>query len=379
VTIRTLAVLTLLGGCMLCACKQAEKPDIILITLDTTRADRLGIYGNSPSPSPNLDRLAQRSVVYERAYATSSWTLPSHASIFTGLLPSRHGAGRPDPNLLPEVAWRFAPLAEEFVTLAELLHASGYRTAAVIGGAAMSADLGVAQGFEHYDATFEAFADKWNGKRAAYVADRAIELIRSFADQPYFLFLNFFDPHRPYDPPDGRQRGLPEVSAEAERAILEKLGSPPVPLGQLEPALLAAVQAMLVRYDAEIAYMDAQLERVLAAVGELPRDAQPIIAITSDHGESFGEHYFFVHGVHLYEDNVRVPLLIHDPREGDAGARVERAVQNHQLFATLLDAAGVEPPTTSDPARLDQPGAPVLTELWRTELAIGLVGTAADR
>ncbi len=371
--------LILLACLALPACTKAEKPSIILITLDTTRADRLGVYGNSPSPSPNLDRYAQRAVVYERAYSTSSWTLPSHASLFTGLLPSRHGAGRPNPDQSPGAGSRFTPLAEEAVALAELLREDGYRTAAVIGGPAMSADLGVAQGFEYYDAKFETFVDKWNGKRAAYIADRAIESIRDFTDQPYFLFLNFFDPHRPYDPPGEHGQGLPRVPDEVDSELVRRLGTPSVPVTELETAQLEGIKAMLVRYDAEIAYMDSQLNRLFTALDELTRDRQPIVAITSDHGETFGEHYYIVHGAHLYEDNVRVPLLIYDPRRGETGSRVAAPVQNHWLFATLLDAAGVDPSKMSDRVRLDQIGAPIVTELWRTELAIGLLGDIADR
>lgn len=369
---KALAALGCLALAGLTACGSSTPPNLVLVTLDTTRADHLGPYGYEGAHTPQLERFASRAVVYDRAYATSSWTLPSHASLFTGLYPMEHGARAEGPDV-------GRPLADAFDTLAERLARAGYRTAGVVAGPVLSRALGVAQGFEHYDDDFSIPEWAFAGKRAAYVADRAIELVERFGDEPFFLFVNFFDPHAPYRPPPPFDRGLaPADHREVALALFEHLeaGDAPRPVAELperERALLAALRA---GYDAEIAYMDHHLGRLLAAIEASPRADETLVAITGDHGESFGEHYFLSHGAHLYEHNVHVPLLVRHPGGHAAGTRVAAPVENRRLFAWLLRAAGVAVPEEVETHDGD---AAVLAEVQRSALNVRLFGEYFDR
>ncbi len=373
-------LLLLVGGLALSGCGAERRPNLVLVTLDTTRPDHLGPYGYAGASTPNLDAFAERAELYERAYSTSSWTLPSHASLLTGLLPRQHGAqtaaGRPDAVL----SYGVRPLAEEFTTLAERLAAAGYRTGAVVGGPALRRELGLAQGFELYDDSLSGL-EEYTGKRAQRVASRAIAWLREVGDEPYFLFVNFFDPHAPYRPPAPFDRGLPEIEDSGlGPALLAQLeaGAAPRRPGELEPPSREALAAMRAGYDAEIAYMDRHLGRLLDAILSGPAGDSSWIAITSDHGESFGEHYFVSHGAHLYEDNVWVPLLIRRPGDARAGRRIEEPVQNLALFALLLNAARA--PGSGDGAlRLQTPDLGILTEVRRSDLNVRLLGPILDR
>ena len=358
----------------LCACEEpVQHPNMLLVTLDTTRADRLGPYGG-PHPTPTLDAFAHKGVVYDRAYSTSSWTLPSHASLFTGLLPIQHGAETARDGNTTALGYTVRPLAERFDTLAEILGKAGYRTAAVVGGPALRRDLGVAQGFEHYGDALHGL-ELFGGRRAANVVNEAIEQIQSFGAGPWFLFVNFFDPHAPYDPPPPYNQNLETVDeGRLHRAMVARLtgGLPPAP----EPWEVQANAALLARYDAEIAYVDAELARLLAAVAAAPGGDRTLIAITADHGESFGEHDYFSHGAHLYEDNVRVPLLLHLPNGAGADTRVATPVPNHALFAELLRAA--ELPIPPGVPELDG-HATILTEVGASDANVRLFGPFFDR
>lgn len=352
-------------------------PNLLLITLDTTRADRLGPYGG-PASTPSLAEFATGAVVYERAYSTSSWTLPSHASIFTGLLPMEHGAQAAAAHASKQHGSR--PLAPQFETLAERLHGAGYRTGAVVGGPVLARGFGVAQGFERYDDAFSGPLQQFVGRRADAVAARAVEVMRAFEPEPFFLFVNFFDPHAPYRPPPPHDAGVPSNDAARAAPLIAKFRArePPRPTGDLGEAERAALDAMLAGYDAEIAYMDRALGRLIRAAEEASRRGGLFVAITGDHGESFGEHWFTLHGVHVYEDATRVPLLVRHPDVRGASTRISEPVQNHRLFSTVLAAAGVEP-SPGDPPPLDGPAIPVVTSVQRSDTAIAAYGGGVDR
>ncbi|HVH18959.1 MAG TPA: sulfatase [Myxococcota bacterium] len=368
---RLLRLLPLVIGVL--ACEPATPPNILLVTLDTTRPDRLGVYG-AANPTPTLERFAQDAVVYERAYASSSWTLPSHASLFTGLLPIQHGAQTAADGNTRALGYTVRPLGERFETLAERLHAAGYRTAAFVGGPALRRDLGLAQGFEQYGDSLHGL-EVFGGRRAAAVVDDAIAALQGFESSPWFLFVNLFDPHAPYDPPAPYNRGLEKVDElRLNQTRIDRLvaGRPVAP----EPWEVEANAALLARYDAEIAYVDAELARLLAAAAAVSGGARTLVAITSDHGESFGEHDYFSHGAHLYEDNVRVPLLVRWPDGRAAGTRVAAPVPNHALFAEILSAAGLPVPASAP--RLDG-SAPIFTEVGASDANVRMFGDFFDR
>jgi len=372
---------------------EPERANFVLVTLDTTRPDHLGPYGYAAARTPNLDGFARGARVYERAYATSSWTLASHASILTGLLPRQHGAQSMPKGANRSLGYGVRPLSDSFLTLAEILAGAGYRTGAVVAGPALSRELGTAQGFEFYEDDLKGPEKRVHGKRAEETTDLALELIQTFGDEPFFLFVNYFDAHAPYAPPGTFLEGSRESEAEPK----EEAGAP------LEPPLIvryvqrlnagvpaqkpeampgeerAELRRALAGYDAEIAYLDFHLGRLLRAVEALPGAENTWVIITGDHGESFGEHYFVSHGAHLYEDNVRVPLLVRRPG-GEAPGRVHEPVQNHALFGTILDAAGVARPGWAPPLPgADEAQREIVLEVHRSDSNIAIGGEFFDR
>jgi arylsulfatase A-like enzyme len=300
----------------LAACSQrTERPNVLLITLDTTRYDRLSFYGYSRKTSPNLDALAERSVVFERGVAASSWTLPSHASIFTGKFPSSHGADYDPEGPLRLTAaisgpsdwdqYRARGLSPEETTLAETLHGKGYRTGAVVGGPWLKRVFGLDRGFEHYDD--EGIGDV-NGRLASEVTAAALDYLESVDGGPFFLFLNYFDPHGPYDAP--------------------------APFGGTfgpEPSD---------RYDEEILYMDHHVGRLFEGMKRLGVYDDTLIVVTADHGELLGEHGKMGHGATLYEEEIRVPFLVKHPGSAVPPGRRDEARHHVDVPRIVLEGSG---------------------------------------
>ena len=380
-------LLAVLSGLTLACQEPRQPPNFVLITLDTTRPDRLGPYGYEGADTPNLDRFAQRAQVYERAYATSSWTLASHASILTGLLPRQHGAQSMPAGPNRSLGYGVRPLSDSFQTLAEILSGAGYRTGAVVAGPALRGELGTAQGFEIYHDELDGEDRRFHGKRAEETTDLALETIQEFGDEPFFLFVNYFDAHAPYAPPEGFKEKAPvsrEASGEPSPPVvvrfIERLGQgvPARPIRELPPEERAHLEKALAGYDAEIAYLDRHLGRLLDAIEQLPGGEESWIFITGDHGESFGEHYFLSHGAHLYEDNVRVPLLVRTPGS-ETLVRLHEPVQNHALFGTILAAASLTRPDWALPLPAQGEGMEVVLEVHRSDSNIKIGGEFFDR
>jgi arylsulfatase len=328
-------------------------PRIVLVTLDTTRVDRLGVYGYAGRTSPNLDRFARDALVFDAAYTTSSWTLPAHASLFTGKLVSSHGARKdPQGNLSLATAvrdpgrWkhhRARGLAQGETTLAELLRAHGWATGAVVAGPWMKRAFGLAQGFDSYD---DGGIDHVNGRRAADVTTSALAWIASHEREPFLLFLNYYDPHFPFDPPPLFAPARPA----GEQTRLERLG-------QL--------------YDAEIRYMDAELGRLLDGLAERGLYQGAWIVVTADHGEVLGEAGRMGHGETLLQVEIHVPLLVKYPGgEGPVG-RTSEPVLITDLLPTLLGQLGIPVPTGLQGAPFPGPRHPIIAELHALPRASG--------
>lgn len=331
--------------------RPAPPPNIILITLDTTRVDRLGCYGHSEPTSPNLDALAQQSMVYTRAVSTSSWTLPAHASLFTGKVTSGHGA-QYDPEgplkltdgITGPEAWnsyRARGIAEDETTLAMLLRDHGYATGAVVAGPWMKRAFGLAEGFEHYD---DAEIGSLNGRSASQVTTAALAWIDGvrLGGKPFFLFVNYYDPHAPYAPP-------PEFAS--------RFLTSPVPADRTPT--LEETNAL---YDAEIAYMDQQLGMLLERLRQWSAWENTWIIVTADHGELLGEHGLFGHGRYLFQPEIHVPFIVKHPGPAPASAdRVGRSdlrIQHTDLLPWIC--AHLEIPVPQGvqggaPPRLDHP------------------------
>ncbi len=286
--------LAMLMSLALVACRDAP-PNIVLITLDHTRAGDFGSYGNKSARTANFDRFARDAVLFERAYSTSSESLSSHASLLTGLYPMQHGArARLDSH---STGTRLQPLTDRVTTLAEALRGRGHATAAVVANPKLRRELGLAQGFEHFDDSLVESGAGATGRRPERIVDLAIERLATFGTKPFLLFVNLFDSH--------------DVDAS------------------------------------QIVELDIQLGRLLAALTAAPRGRETLIAITSDSG---GTRDDASRAPLLYEEAVRVPLALRYPVGAsvpaglEPGTRVDTATQNHRLFATLLKIAGVAQP-----------------------------------
>ena len=309
--------------------KPAERPNVLLITLDTTRSDHLGLYGYARPTSPVLDMLASESRVFDRAYSTSSWTLPAHASLFTGLVPPTHGA-RKDPEgeliLSAEVAtpeswniYRARAPRDDVPTLAGVLGRAGWSTAAIIGGPWLKRPFGLARDFQDYDDA-DVGAD---GRRGNVITERARAWLRQ-GKRPFFLFLNYFDPHTPYEAPPAYTKRV--------------LGSETFPRG------LSPDQTQAILYDAEIRYVDDQIGLLLAELHQTGLYDSTWIVVTADHGELLGEHGRTGHGLSLDEVLVRVPLIVKPPRGVGRPERVSEPVLLTDVMPMLLDALGLPIP-----------------------------------
>ena len=326
----------------LAACRPAEriaKPNVLLITLDTTRADRLGVYGHGRPTSPVLDALARDGAWYGRAYTVATWTLPAHASLFTGKYPKSHGARYdPDGPLVlgdaiegPET-WkqiRARGLGPDEHPLAELLGAAGYRTGGVVGGPWLKRVFGLARGFERWD---EQDITSVNGRRAGSVTNAALAWLDQKDDRddrPFFLFLNYFDPHTPFYPLMPCLRAVApgeEIPQPTEKNTLELSG---------------------LFYDAEIRCMDFQIGRVIERLRRRNLyDSTWIIAV-ADHGELLGDHGAFGHGNSLYEGELHIPLIVKPPGGEAPRGRQDELIQISDVFAMIASRIGVPlPPGT---------------------------------
>jgi arylsulfatase A-like enzyme len=313
----------------------APRANVLVIVIDTLRADRLGAWGGPRATSPRLDALAGESLLVERAIAQASWTKPSLASLFTSLHPSQHGA-------VEETTANH--LAPSLVTLAECFAAGGYRTGAVSENPHVSNVTRFDQGFERMQ-TLNGF----RGDRAWVVesARRWLEERQAQdAERPFFLYVHFLDPHGPYEPgAPWRERFLEGVSSEQPLVREGKVG----PLAEGTRALVQLaegdVEYLRALYDAEIRETDAALESLLGELESRGLLGDTVVLLTSDHGEEFLEHGTFKHGYQLYEESLRVPLVLRVP--GVAARREREALVQHiDLAPTLLEIVGLPVPPT---------------------------------
>ena len=281
------------------------RPNVLLITLDTTRADYLSSYGFQLPTTPHLDALAERGVRFSDATSQIPLTGPSHATILTGLYPHQHGAIR-----------NGVPLLEGIPTLAERLSAQGYRTAAFVSGWTLRRNLsGLARGFDIYDDRMEDRYHLVNSQRFAHqVTPPALEWLRNNARRPFFLWVHYFDPHSPYKKRD------------KSHAILERAS----------PSVMAALPQRNRNYASEIHYTDQWIGKLLQALNELDLESETIVVVTADHGESLGEHGYVGHGRHVYQEILRVPLILSWPGQLPQGKTVDVPVGLVDVAPTLM-------------------------------------------
>jgi arylsulfatase A-like enzyme/tetratricopeptide (TPR) repeat protein len=275
--------------------------NLLVITLDTTRADRIGAYGYAAAETPTLDRLAREGILFEQANTSAPITLPAHSTIFTGRFPPSHGV-RDNGGFYLDPAQ---------VTLAEMLQAQQVRTGAFVAAYVLDAKWGLNQGFDTYFDNFD--LSKYRGislgsiqRPANEVVDEALKWLDTTRGSRFFGWLHLYDPHTPYEAPEpyaGRFRGRP--------------------------------------YDAEIAFTDAQVGRVIAYLEAQDLLDRTVVVIVGDHGESLGDHGEEAHGFFIYESVTRVPFIIRAPRTGMQARRVTEPVRTVDIMPTILDLLGM--------------------------------------
>jgi arylsulfatase A-like enzyme len=318
-------VLALLSLVLAVGCGSPRPRNVLLIVIDTLRWDHLGAYGYERDTSPAIDALAARGVRFERAYATAPWTMPSMASMITGLYPSGHGVKSVMSETSPSLH-----------TLAEILRERGYQTAAVVSNRLIASPLesGFAQGYDIYQAG-EARGHDHVSTRG--VTDQAIRILERFAEggQRFLLFVNYFDPHFNYR--HHREIGFapPRVGRLDGRQDIGELREMPDDLSDEELRFLRDL------YDEEIRLTDAGIARLLARLEELGLAEQTLVVLTADHGEEFKERGWLGHTRSLYEELMRVPLVIRTPGLWGTPRVVETPVSLVSLTPTVLDLLGI--------------------------------------
>ena len=283
---------------------------VVLITIDTLRADRVGAYGYDKAETPAMDELSRQGVTFENAIVQTPITLPSHASIMTGTYPVYHG--------LQDVVGR---LDENIPTLGEWFQGRGYASGAFVGASVLSANWGLDRGFDHYDDDFSRSSSAGSRidfdrveRNAEAVVSRAIPWMEKQRNRPFFLWIHLYDPHDPYQPPE------PYASRFRQRP-----------------------------YDGEVAYTDAQIKRLFDSLRKLGLYDSSLIVLTADHGEMLGEHGEEHHAFFIYEASLRVPLIIKPPQgrvssRELAGTRVTTQVRSVDIAATIAQVLGAGVP-----------------------------------
>jgi arylsulfatase A-like enzyme len=355
----------------------AGSPNVLLVVLDAVRAPNLSLHGYPRRTSPRMEELARRGVSFERAIATAPWTLPSHASLFTGLWPHQMS---PD--------WG-TPLDDRPRTLAEALSARGYATGAFVGNFHYaSRETGLARGFHRYEdfPVLDAahlvrasmpgrLAQHFGGRllrrrgrqtdpgrrTAETVNSRLVRWVERVEGRPFFAFVNYYDAHDPYLPPESFRSRFDASAPDAGSASAgaPDTVSPGHPPGVADEAEARRVRRLLDRYDGAIAHADHALGELLDTLESRGVLANTIVVVTSDHGEEFGEHGVFEHGKSLYMPSLHVPLVVAFPGRVPAGITVRQPASLRDVPSTVMELAGL----TSGGAF---PGAS-LSRYWRAD------------
>lgn len=322
-----------------------EEPakNLVLLLIDTLRADRLNCYGyDQRRTSPRLDEFAVEGALFERVLAPAPWTIASTGTLFTGLQPFRHGFTFPDR----------APLSSKAVTAAEIFLEQGFKTGAFSANLLVCEESGFAQGFDDFELLeFE---------HARTMTDKAIDWLDLNSSLPFFLYVHYFDPHDPYEDPDGLYKGFdPDYEGPCNGDIANAESK--VKAGEDSGLSDRDVEHLLARYDAEIKFADGEIGRLLDRIDQLGLTENTVVAIVSDHGEQFLEHRGLKHGTSVHQEELWVPWLLRAPGQVPAGARIEAPVGLSDVLPTCLALAGLDPLEGIDGLALDVPSLAGIT------------------
>ena len=359
----------------------SSAPNVLWVVMDTVRADHLSLYGYSRETTPNLDRFARGATVYRQAKSSANWTLPSHASMFTGLYARAHGANIFPHGTLP------SGLQPKFGTVAELLTSSGYVSMAEIGNSFIVPEYGLAQGFQLFDARGIV---PWAGPRDTYlprhlmrrimdqflwtqdfdrvtrraedITSNGIRLMDSAREreQPFFLFVNYMDAHEPYVPPHPYDTIFPGKNRKMTRSHYLRMLNEVI--ARKRRMTQTEYEHYVSQYDGAIRYIDDQLARLFARLQQAGVYDKTLIVVTSDHGEAFGERNYVGHRQSLYQDQIFVPLVIKYPGQHEARTDA-RVVSNVDLMPTVVAAVGLTVPKGLH-------GQDLLSPVWESNRAV---------
>jgi len=321
-----------------------DAPNILWIVMDTARADAVSCYGYPRKITPHLDAFAAEATLYERAFSVAGWTLPSHASMFTGKLPWEHRA-------TSELEY----LDDRHVTIAELLHEHGYRTFSASANDNISSRLNTVQGFEvaethvygrreRHSFFVSQFAKligrfDYGAKDSVRMATRWIARCKE-AGEPFFVFLNFMEPHLKYGSTPYRARWFDNAEQLARaRKVSQKYLAYAAGAARATPEEFALLRRF---YDGDMTYLDERIHGLIEFLRSQGLLDDTLVIITSDHGDEQGEHGLLAHSFELYNTMLHVPLIVRYPKAFAAGARVKRVVRLTDIFPTILDLAGIE-------------------------------------
>lgn len=345
----------------------AKPPNILLVVMDTARADHLSCYGYPRQTTPALDALAGEGTLFENACTPAGWTLPAHASLFTSLYPSAHGLNRVGDRL-----------AEGVPTVAERLARLGYRTVGITNNAFIGKLSGLCRGFETFiepTAPLSGvrpaivrkagrrlhrllFGQRWDigASRTAALALRQMAAGGKRDRRPFFMFLNFMEPHQTYGAPASYRLMFVDGDRERAEAIPQDVAGFLTRAFTLSEEELALLRGL---YDGQLRYLDLHLGEMLARMRRLGLLDETVVVITSDHGENLGEHGLMGHLFSLHETILRVPLIVRHPAAFAAGARSQQPINLVDVAPTLLELAGAAPdPTLQGRSFAQEPEVP---------------------
>ena len=330
--LRGLAILSLWQAA---ACGgQPDQPSVLLVIIDTLRADKLGTYGEQQGLTPYIDAFAEQGVVFENASSHAPWTLPATASLLTSLYPLQHGAGGFLPN--------FTALDPQVRTLASVFRERGYVTGAIVNVAFLDRTFGLTREFEHLDA--QHFESNLKVRSAQDTTDAALAWLAERGDEPFFLLVHYFDTHAVYDPPQPFRR---RFAAAEDRESGDHIFGTREQMIRLRAGQLEINRHIIKRaeklYDGEVAYTDGQVGRLFDGLSELGLAGDTLQVLTSDHGEEFWDHGGFEHGHTLYSELTHIPLIMRFDGRLEPG-RVSAGVGHVDVGPTLCELTDIAAP-----------------------------------
>jgi len=304
--------------------RKDEGINVILISLDTLRPDHLGSYGYKRNTSPNIDSMVEDSTIFTNTYSTSSWTLPAHISLLTGLNNFHHGIYFPSQRMNPKE-----------ITIANILKNHQYYTAAITGGGYLSPKYGFANGFDNYYAMRIGKAVDLRLNEVEHLARLSCQWLKENKNKSFFLFLHTYQPHDPYANPSKAGQSFLQPQSRWKQIRMESVLDDNNRFAVLSPE---ESQNVVDLYDGEIKYTDdSYIRPIIQTLKELNLYDNTMIIITSDHGEEFYEHNGWLHDHSLYDEGIRIPLIIKFPKSKFKGSRVEFITRITDIGPTILD------------------------------------------